>query len=267
MHENCNIMRDLMPLCIDGAASDDSHRAVSRHIADCDECLKYYRELQTDMTRALESRPTEDEVKQAMRLVARKRRRRILLIVLAAAAGLFLLWALLYWLTNSPIYVDNSDYAVELYTTDQGYIFMEYRSLNGRWQTHYMRFDEQTRTVHIIGETVRLPLSPANDTQMATTSMLFWYDDETGFMWREGRNAYAVAEIRRGRSDQPEEILWKNGDPRPPARSEELQGMTAFATVPPMAMVTPMPEEYAPFATLPPRVTVTPMPAEPTPVP
>ena len=62
MHENCNIMRDLMPLCIDGAASDDSHRAVSRHIADCDECLKYFREMQTDMTRALAARPTEDEV-------------------------------------------------------------------------------------------------------------------------------------------------------------------------------------------------------------
>lgn len=267
MHENCNIMRDLMPLCIDGAASDDSHRAVSRHIADCDECLKYYREMQTDMTRALESRPTEDEVKQAMRLVARKRRRRILLIVLASAAGLILLWAMLLWLNTAPVLVDNDDYAVELYTTAQGYAFTEYRSLDGRWQHDAWRFDKDTRTVHIVGETVRLPLSPANDTQMATTSMLFWYDDETGFMWREGRNAYAVAEIRRGRSDQPEEILWKSGDPRPPARSEDLQGVTPFATLPPRAMVTPVPAEHVSFATLPPQVTVTPMPAAPTPVP
>ena len=251
MHENCNIMRDLMPLCIDGAASDDSHRALSRHIADCDECLKYYREMQTDMTRALSARPTEDEVKQAMRLVARKRRRRVLLIILASAAGLFLLWALLFWLTTAPIYVDNSDYAVDLYTTDKGYIFMDYHSLNGRWQTHNMRFDEKTRTVHIIGETVRLPLSPVADTQTATTAMLFWYDDETGFMWQAGRNSYPVAEIRRGRGDQPEEVLWQNGDPRPPAVPEELRGVTPFATPMPFATVPP---------TLEPRPISTPVP-------
>lgn len=251
MHENCNIMRDLMPLCIDGAASDDSHRAVSRHIADCDECLKYYREMQTDMTRALAARPTEDEVKQAMKLVARKRRRRVLLIMLASVAGLFLLWALLFWLTTTPIYVDNSDYAVDLYTTDSGNFFMEYRSLNGKWQTHNMRFDERTRTVHIIGESVRLPLSGMPESLKSTTSMLFWYDDEVGFMWRMGRNSYPVAEIRRGRGDQAEEILWQNGDPRPPAVPEELRGVTPFATPMPFATVPP---------TLEPKTTSTPVP-------
>ena len=270
MHENCNIMRDLMPLCIDGAASDDSHRAVSRHIADCDECLTYYREMQTDMTRALAARPTEDEVKQAMKLVARKRRRRVLLINLASAAGLFLLWALLFWLTTAPIYVDNSDYAVDLYTTESGHFFMEYRSLNGKWQTHNIRFDEQTRTVHIIGESVRLPLSGMPESLTSTTSMLFWYDDEVGFMWREGRNSYPVAEIRRGRGDQPEEILWQQGDERPPLASQELRGMTPFATPTPMPMATVPPTELLPaltaapegFATLEPRPMSTPMPTE-----
>lgn len=252
MHENCNIMRDLMPLCIDGAASDDSHRAVSRHIADCDECLKYYREMQTDMTRALAARPTEDEVKQAMKLVARKRRRRFLLIVLAAAAGLFLVWALLFWLNNAPVLVDNDDYAVELYTTDKGYGFAEYRSLNGRWQNDSWYFDKETRTLHIVGETVRLPLSPMTETITSTTSKLFWYDDETGFMWREGRNGYTVAEIRRGRSDQPEEILWQQGDPRPPEVSQRaIDEYMPFAT--PMPAVT-----EPPVATLPPKVQSTP---------
>ena len=219
--------------------------------------------MQLDMTRALAARPSEDEVKAAMKRVSRRRLRRVMMIVLACAVGLFLLWALLFWLNNATLYVDNDDYSIDLYTTDKGYVFMEYHSLNGRWQTPNMRFDEQTRTVHIIGETVRLPLRPASDTQTATTSLLFWHDDETGFMWQAGRSSYPVAEIRRGRGDQPEEILWQSGDPKPPAAGNALTSFSTptpmpFATVPPTEQLPALTDAPEAFVNLAPRLTPSP---------
>ncbi len=40
---NCNIVRDLLPLYLDGETSPESTEMIKSHLAECDECHKYFR--------------------------------------------------------------------------------------------------------------------------------------------------------------------------------------------------------------------------------
>ena len=40
---NCNIVRDLLPLYLDGETSEETAKMVEEHIAECDECRYYFR--------------------------------------------------------------------------------------------------------------------------------------------------------------------------------------------------------------------------------
>lgn len=42
---NCNIVKDLIPLYIDGCCSEESERAVEEHLKDCSECKKLFEEM------------------------------------------------------------------------------------------------------------------------------------------------------------------------------------------------------------------------------
>lgn len=71
MKHECNVARDLMPLCIDGVASEESKRYVEEHIAECTECAESYGEMQI----ALPQDNAEKE-KAAMEQTAQQMRRR-----------------------------------------------------------------------------------------------------------------------------------------------------------------------------------------------
>ena len=42
---NCSVITDLMPLCIDGCASEESVRLVNEHVCTCEHCKKAYNEM------------------------------------------------------------------------------------------------------------------------------------------------------------------------------------------------------------------------------
>ncbi|MBQ8028037.1 MAG: zf-HC2 domain-containing protein, partial [Clostridia bacterium] len=42
---NCNIVKDLIPLYIDGCCSEESERVVEEHLEDCSECKKLFEEM------------------------------------------------------------------------------------------------------------------------------------------------------------------------------------------------------------------------------
>lgn len=61
LSDKCAVTRDLMPLCIDGTASEASQRRVDKHVAGCDPCAVVYREMQTQIDLDL---PVEQETAQ-----------------------------------------------------------------------------------------------------------------------------------------------------------------------------------------------------------
>ena len=44
---NCNIVKDLIPLYIDGCCSEESRKIVEEHIKDCDECKKLFEDMKS----------------------------------------------------------------------------------------------------------------------------------------------------------------------------------------------------------------------------
>lgn len=44
----CEIIKDLLPLYIDGVCSDESRKAAEEHLAECDECKAFFAELKQD---------------------------------------------------------------------------------------------------------------------------------------------------------------------------------------------------------------------------
>ena len=44
---NCNIVKDLIPLYIDGCCSEESEKAVEEHIRDCDDCKRLLEDMKS----------------------------------------------------------------------------------------------------------------------------------------------------------------------------------------------------------------------------
>ena len=108
----CNVVRDLMPLVLDRVASEESREIVETHIASCEECRKQYDAMKADLPEETRAE-YEEEQKQftdALKAIKKKKlRRRIRLIALAALAcmaavliGLFAYDAL-FWKMTVPV--------------------------------------------------------------------------------------------------------------------------------------------------------------------
>jgi len=78
MTENCNIIRDLIPLVIDDAASEDSKKCVETHLAACEGCRICYDAMQSAFTRIKAREEDQKAFEKAAQILRKKRRRRIL---------------------------------------------------------------------------------------------------------------------------------------------------------------------------------------------
>lgn len=93
--DKCAVARDLMPLCIDGTASDASQRRVNKHVGDCPPCATVYQEMQTnielDVPDQQETAQFDTAVKKVKHKHAWRKLRNVLLgivLALAVCAGL-----------------------------------------------------------------------------------------------------------------------------------------------------------------------------------
>jgi len=217
----CNLIRDLMPLVLDRAASDESREAVETHIISCEECRKQYDEMKADLPEGTRAE-YEEEQKQftdALKAVRKKKiRRRIRTIALAALAcmaavliGLFAYDAL-FWKMTVP--VDNRYYSLSMCETKDGkYIITA--------DATQLDFDTMTtsESAFIDGrdiEYIRFMAAPVHTPASAGSGLKKW-----DIMIMENDGEDPVDEIRQGTPDNYITI-WKEGDPIP-AASEEME--------------------------------------------
>lgn len=92
MKYDCDMIRDLMPLCMDDTASQASRRAVLEHTAECGACQRIFEE----MKQALPEEERPDDLRPEVRLIRRARHFRrwrrvaaLLLAVVVAVSGAF----------------------------------------------------------------------------------------------------------------------------------------------------------------------------------
>lgn len=96
MNLSCNIVRDLVAVCTDGAASEDTERAVRAHLHVCPACARYYHDYaRIARTRRAAGRQTVPGTEDGYRVLSEKLRRRrysqcaaVFLLTLAAISVL-----------------------------------------------------------------------------------------------------------------------------------------------------------------------------------
>ena len=227
---DCNLIRDLMPLVIDRVASDESREAVEDHILTCEECKKQYDQMKADLpedTRA-EYEAEQQKFKEAMKSVRRTRlRRRIRIIALAAVVCLVAVFAGAFaydrLFNHYTVPVELDRYTVSLAQLKDG-------SIMATADIHDMHFS-------------RLSTSDFFPTEDDSGIILYLYYmaapihiSDPNSEWKEQKewmnyvrfdeDPKPVVEIRQGRPDHYI-TLWKTEDGPLPAASEQME--TYFA--------------------------------------
>lgn len=223
---DCNIIRDLMPLVIDGVASEESRKLVNEHIVGCETCSQQYSAMRAEMPRESQAEHDEEQKLFTDALISvriKKLTRRVTAILIIAAicltagfGGLYLYDAL-FRKRTAPI--DNAKYTLTLSQLRDGRIVItaDYSSINydtATFSESYLTDGKMIEYCYLAAA----PLHPANDGKHA--------DQKHSILLYEPNVTENTSEIRQGTPDNYM-TLWKNGDPIP-AASEEMEAYFAL---------------------------------------
>ena len=217
---DCNVVRDLMPLVLDRVASDESRALVEEHMGSCEECRKQYEEMKADMpeeTRA-EYEAEQRDIMEALKVTRanqRKRKRRHLILIFAVVLAAVMAGGMLItWLDQGYWPVDNKNYTMSLSQLKDGSIVM---TMDMQFNSSYIGStggteEEDGKTIWY--ETIYVP------------PLRYIHNGENHGkqFWTvvDGSNlADKIDEIRQGKPGDYVTI-WKKGDPIPEA-SEEME--------------------------------------------
>jgi len=223
---DCNVIRDLLPLVLDRVSSDESREAVEVHIANCEECRNQYDAMKAALPDEARTEYEEEQKKivDALKTMRkRKLKQRIVSIVMAvvicaaAAFGGMYAYELLY--NRYSVAVDNDLYSLSLAQLQDGRIVVTADAFGINFDTAsasserredgrnivYLRFT--TAPVH------RVSHMPYNRTK--TVMNVLGSDPE-----------HMIDEIRQGDSNNYISI-WSHENPIP-AASEEMEKFFAL---------------------------------------
>ena len=232
MKQECEIVRDLMPLVLDDVASDGSKHMVSAHVQTCAQCAAYMNQLKADLPAGkkseLDSRAAFDAAAQTLR--KQKRRRTLRNILLGALIVCILGLANLYcfdWLMNETRPISTSEYGIQLSKLADGRLVASF-DYHESMTPLYVKRQQVTETAadgsraeilylyaekHIVPQTASTPMQNA------------------GFTLDSGWQT-TTAEIRQG-TPEDYQVLWRQGDEDAaiPAASPEMEAYYAWEAV------------------------------------
>lgn len=82
MKHDCDIVRDLMPMCIDGTASEKAKTMVDEHVKECPPCDKVYAEMKGEAKIELPVQSAAPEFVTTVKKMKKRRKRRTWLALL-----------------------------------------------------------------------------------------------------------------------------------------------------------------------------------------
>lgn len=224
---DCNIVRDLMPLVLDRVASDESREIVENHIASCEACGRQYEAMKTELPEGTRAAYEEEQRKfaEALRTVKKKRlKRRITAIALAfvlcmaAAFGGLYAYDRLY--NRYSVAVDNQLYALSCVQLRDGRIVVSIddAGIHFDFLTNMDEHRENGEQILYI-YAAAAPIHPERDDRREESKwcMAILAPGE------ENR----IGEIRQGKPNSYV-TLWSKGEAIP-AASEEMEAYFAVA--------------------------------------
>lgn len=224
----CNVVRDLMPLCIDGAASEDSRKLVVDHVWKCVKCAEVYKEMQGHLLPGQED--DTDYLDAAARKLHRKRknRKRILIAVtclLTAIVVLVAMWGYDYATNMSTFHVALDEYDAYLTRTrEDGRIIL---NINMKDKTlkygygGYGVFENDGYVYRISVQTTLIREYYAESQHLHTAEESDWYWLDGAIYYGNPATTKPITSIRAFCGDD-EEIIYQYGDDIPLC-SEELE--------------------------------------------
>lgn len=232
MKNECNIVKDLLPLCIDGAASEDSRQLVEEHTALCEDCARERREMLLALPENQKPQEEQDVLEKAARKLRRERKRRIntrvvigvLLSLLLIIGGRSLVVYLRY---NHCVPVGLEDYEMRLSYLESGRMVCSI--LNTGVDISTSRQGEPTEDgqgwhVNFCANTTHIP-NPA-------AVPPYRFEGAQSFQWRDGKiytNAFGeetqITLITRSGAHGEVEVLYEYGvdESRLLPASEEME--------------------------------------------
>ena len=105
MNYPCEIIRDLLPLYIDGVCNHESRQAVEKHLTECEACRKYYESMKTSVSLSTMEKNISVDLKaiNSLKKVKNQLNRKINRIWFGAAAVLVVILSGIYLLFFAPI--------------------------------------------------------------------------------------------------------------------------------------------------------------------
>lgn len=203
MRNECNIVKDLLPLCLDGAASEDSRKLVEEHTAICEDCAKERREMLLALPENQEPQTEQAVLKKAAKKLRRKHMRRGgLLTVAGLLLGVLLIFCVrgLHWYlwedSNVPMALDR--YEVHMSTLESGRLVLSFvhPSFSYGYSSHYENAEDGDGLVFTLQlHTTRLQRKKASSRQISTIDDWVWQD---GKILLESGGKQVVSIVREG---------------------------------------------------------------------
>lgn len=178
MKHDCDVVRDLMPLVVDGTASEKSHQVVEEHAAECEPCREMYEEMRQEVPPEPLAELNGQVVK---RLRQRRLLRRVLLVLLGMAISALLVFAgwrgWNYGFNTYVVLTAETDYNLEIVPDGADGVETVWTILDGRAQEYNGYFDDEAGDMYFWSTTTRLPLPALNNKIVNNETQLFYSDD------------------------------------------------------------------------------------------
>ena len=184
MRNECNIVKDLLPLYIDGAVSEDSRKLVEEHTALCEDCGKTRREMMLALPENRETPVEKDVLQKAAKKLRRKHMRRGGVMAIAGLLlGILLIFSVrgLYWYlwqdSSMPMPLDR--YEVRMSTLQNNRLVLSFvrQGFSSGYSAHYEDAEDGNGRVMILKlHTTRLRHKNDNDTRVSTIDKMIWQD-------------------------------------------------------------------------------------------
>ena len=218
MKHECDIVRDLMPLVVDGTASEKSRAMVEEHVGECEPCREMYGEMRQEVPVA-RAEPQDGQLVKKLR--HRRRLRRVLLVLLGMGISALLVFAgwrgWNYGFNTYVVLTAETDYNLEIVQDGAGGVESVWTILDGRAQEYNGYFDVETGDMYFWSTTTRLPLPAFSDKIVNSEAQLFYSEDiGYGYVigkydWEAHRETLYIVPVNRIIKGAPE-TLFTHGD-------------------------------------------------------